>query len=334
MSHTTSRTRAWLELMRISNLPTVVSTALAGGAIGAIAAGGHETMPWGIAAWSLAAPPLAYIGGMILNDAFDAAIDAAERPARPIPSGRIARAHASIAGGACLALAVGAAAATGSRDALLLAAILAAIVILYDALHARSAFTVILLGASRALACLVPMVAFADHASDADGSHRELLWRTAAIALPAMLAAWTVGLSIAARGEARADRTAGVPSMRARMWQLRAIMVTPLLLAVMVNRVVLPAFDTQRMSDGDEGAWMRRLAILGIGFLIGATAARARGRMAVDPRLTPFAVGVWIACLPLLDAMVLVAFDAWWAAAVCAACMPLTLLAQRRIAGS
>ena len=30
-----------------------------------------------------------YLGGMYLNDAFDAEIDAAERPERPIPSGQV-----------------------------------------------------------------------------------------------------------------------------------------------------------------------------------------------------------------------------------------------------
>src|SRR5262245_63491269 len=39
----------------------------------------------------LAAGSLFYSGGMALNDAFDAEIDARERPERPIPSGRVSR---------------------------------------------------------------------------------------------------------------------------------------------------------------------------------------------------------------------------------------------------
>jgi len=363
MAATTGRARAWLEIMRISNLPTVVSNAIAGGAIGAIACGSRELFPMTSAAWSLAAPPLAYIGGMILNDAFDARIDAAERPSRPIPSGRIARAHAFLAGGACLAVALVAAAVSGSRDALLLAALLCAMVVAYDAFHARLRASVLLLGASRALACLVPMVAFAHDAEES--KHWDFLWRSAALLLPAMLALWTVGLSIAARGEMVAvpgeglwpcircrhpmrDATETCPecggdnSARARgawanrgrfrhMWIITAV---PLLLAVLVNRLVVPALDAATDPSVVEAASPRRLAILGIGLALGVTATWARHRMAEDRRLTPFAVGVWIACLPLLDAMMLVALDAWSLAGLCALCMPFTLLAQRRIAGS
>ena len=36
-----------------------------------------------------AAFSLLYTGGMYLNDAFDRAVDARERPERPIPSGRV-----------------------------------------------------------------------------------------------------------------------------------------------------------------------------------------------------------------------------------------------------
>jgi hypothetical protein len=115
------------------------------------------------------------------------------------------------------------------------------------------------------------------------------------------------------------------------MWIITAV---PLLLAVLVNRLVVPALDAATDPSVVEAASPRRLAILGIGLALGVTATWARHRMAEDRRLTPFAVGVWIACLPLLDAMMLVALDAWSLAGLCALCMPFTLLAQRRIAGS
>ena len=38
------------------------------------------------------------MAGIVLNDVFDAQIDAAERPQRPIPSGRVSLATARIAG--------------------------------------------------------------------------------------------------------------------------------------------------------------------------------------------------------------------------------------------
>ncbi len=358
------RARAWLEIMRISNLPTVVSTAIAGGAIGATVAA-RDTPVVDPAMWSLAAPPLAYIGGMILNDAFDARIDAVERPARPIPSGRIARGHAYAAGFACLGLALACAAATGSIDTFLLAVLLVAIVVTYDAIHARARAVVLLLGASRALACLLPMVAFAQDADE--GTHWASLARGAAPVLPAILALWTVGLSIAARGEVIAVPAAGLwPCVRCRhamhdsadtcpecgadnsstarirwanrgrSWHMWIITVVPLLLAVVVHQLVVPAaIAASGAAESTVSAVAsRQLAIFGIGLAIAVLATWARHRMAEDQRLTPFAVGVWIACLPLLDAMTLAAFGAWRLAGLCIGCTALTLIAQRRIAGS
>ena len=72
-----------LKLGRISNLPTVWTNVLAG----TVLAGGTVTDPR--FALLLLAMSLFYVSGMYLNDAFDAQIDAAERPERPIPSGQV-----------------------------------------------------------------------------------------------------------------------------------------------------------------------------------------------------------------------------------------------------
>jgi 4-hydroxybenzoate polyprenyltransferase len=87
-----------LRLGRISNLPTVWTNVLAG----LVLAGGQathiRTLPL------LAAMSLFYVGGMYLNDAFDADIDARERPERPIPSGLVSRGSVYAAGFAMLAV--------------------------------------------------------------------------------------------------------------------------------------------------------------------------------------------------------------------------------------
>lgn len=75
-----------LRLGRVSNLPTVWSNVAAG----LVLAGGAAS-PRVLALLVLAASSF-YVGGMFLNDAFDAEIDARERPERPIPSGEISRA--------------------------------------------------------------------------------------------------------------------------------------------------------------------------------------------------------------------------------------------------
>ena len=82
--------RAWLELSRISNLPTCFTNVLVGVAIGA----GPGALPWGRAALLSGAIGLMYVSGMALNDVVDVERDRGQRPDRPIPSGRISRAAA------------------------------------------------------------------------------------------------------------------------------------------------------------------------------------------------------------------------------------------------
>src|SRR5688572_15020701 len=75
--------RTLLDLARISNLPTVWSNVLAGAVLASESPEARPIIAAGVAGSFL------YSGGMFLNDAFDAEIDARERPERPIPSGRI-----------------------------------------------------------------------------------------------------------------------------------------------------------------------------------------------------------------------------------------------------
>jgi hypothetical protein len=72
-----------LRLGRVSNLPTVWTNTLAGAVLAGAGDFGAEI------ALLLLAFTLFYTGGMFLNDAFDAAIDARERPERPIASSAV-----------------------------------------------------------------------------------------------------------------------------------------------------------------------------------------------------------------------------------------------------
>src|SRR5260221_10868060 len=74
--------RTLLVLGRASNLPTVWSNCLAGWCLAG--RGNLEHLPL-----LLAGAPLLYLGGMFLNDAFDADFDSEHRRERPIPSGAI-----------------------------------------------------------------------------------------------------------------------------------------------------------------------------------------------------------------------------------------------------
>jgi len=77
-----SQLRTLLILGRVSNLPTVWSNCLAGWWL---SGGGH----WGKLPLLLSGVSALYIGGMYLNDAFDAEFDRQRRSTRPIPSGLI-----------------------------------------------------------------------------------------------------------------------------------------------------------------------------------------------------------------------------------------------------
>lgn len=78
------RARAYLELMRPPNLVTAAADVLAGYAVAGLPA--IARLPW-----LVGAGVCLYAGGVALNDVCDAAVDAVERPERPIPSGRIGR---------------------------------------------------------------------------------------------------------------------------------------------------------------------------------------------------------------------------------------------------
>jgi len=81
------RLTSLLELVRLPNVFTAPSDVAMGMAVSGVAlTSSHAAL--------LLASACAYAGGMALNDACDAPLDAHERPERPIPSGRISRASA------------------------------------------------------------------------------------------------------------------------------------------------------------------------------------------------------------------------------------------------
>src|SRR2546427_12014269 len=84
-----------LALVRPPNVFTAVADSLAGLVL-ARQAGPSAGDP---GLWCLAASACLYLGGIALNDYFDRAVDAIERPERPIPSGSVPPALAAGGGG-------------------------------------------------------------------------------------------------------------------------------------------------------------------------------------------------------------------------------------------
>jgi len=163
--------RGWLILTRGSNLPTVWSNVLAGWLLaqglrlrppGSEYAGQvPDPLGWGGLLLLLLGVSLTYVGGMILNDAFDARWDAERRSTRPIPAGLIDVRDALRAGWGALAagfVLTVAAAPAGTRLAVTIAALaLALCVIVYDRWHKGVSWAPAVMGLCRAL---LPAIGF------------------------------------------------------------------------------------------------------------------------------------------------------------------------------
>jgi hypothetical protein len=139
-----------LRLGRISNLPTVWTNAAAG----MVLAGGWLAPP--LLALLLLSASAAYVGGMFLNDAFDAEIDRRQRPERPIPSGRTDRRTVFLCGGLMLLASVAGLAIVGASSAgavrpALAGIVLAGLVVAYDWHHKQNPLGPLLMGLCRVM---------------------------------------------------------------------------------------------------------------------------------------------------------------------------------------
>jgi len=148
--------RAWVELARLSNLPTTFTNVLVGVAVMT----SEHSVEWSAIAFTWIAIACFYIAGMALNDLTDFTIDRIERPERPIPSGRISSHAATIfittlftIGLVCLGLRGWPPLACGFA--------LTALIILYNLLHQRWAASVLLMGLCRGMVYVVAAAAIA-----------------------------------------------------------------------------------------------------------------------------------------------------------------------------
>lgn len=198
MGHSMPKLKTLLELARISNLPTVWSNVLVGVVAGmAGTAAPNATVTLRLAWPLMAAMSLLYIGGMILNDAVDAKVDAKERPSRPIPSSRVSRTQAfalamTCLGGGLLALA---AICDLRPEPTLLGTGLVGCIVAYNLLHSKTAASVVLMGACRGLVILTCAAA----SGEAFMLHP--------LIFAASLLLYTIGLSVVARGETKIPGT-------------------------------------------------------------------------------------------------------------------------------
>jgi hypothetical protein len=198
--------RALLILGRVSNLPTVWTNCFAGWLLG----GDGD---WPALGWLCLGASLVYLGGMYLNDAFDAEWDRRFRRERPVPAGAIPLSVVwalgwlwLLAGGAVLALQTGA--------PLWLVVLLLTAVLAYDVVHKAVAFAPLLMAACRLLLYLIAA------STGSFGLTGIAVWGGV------VMAAYILGLSFLARAESTDSAFARAPL---------ALLAAPLVLALVVN---------------------------------------------------------------------------------------------------
>jgi hypothetical protein len=139
--------RALLILGRVSNLPTVWSNCLAGWLLGD--GGDYDKF----LLLCLGATGL-YLGGMFLNDSFDAEFDRQRRRERPIPSGTISERAVWCWGFGWLGFGAVVLVTLGKTTAMLALLLMVAILV-YDAVHKLITFSPLLMAGCRFLLYLV-----------------------------------------------------------------------------------------------------------------------------------------------------------------------------------
>ena len=280
---------AALRLGRVSNLPTVWTNVLAGVVLADGALGPGRGVRLAIAL------SLFYVGGMYLNDAFDHAVDARERPTRPIPSGAVSARTVYLVGAGLLAVGwalLGAVSVT--RLGPLLGFALGAAIAWYDWRHKGDPLAPVWMGVCRALV-------YAAAAAAATGAVPGPVVVGALLVL-----AYVVGLTYAARHETLAAV--------ANLWPLAGLLAPAV--------VTAPA----ALRDGPTAVM---LAAYGV-WCAGAVALlRPRPRADI-----PGAVVRLIAGISLLDALLIAAHGRPGLALVAAAAVPLTRLLQRWVPGT
>ena len=183
---------AWLKLLRLPNVFTAVADVMMGYLIT------HADLgPVSHFAMLVAASCLLYLSGIVLNDVFDAEVDARDRPDRPIPSGRVSLRAASVAGWAMLAGGVLVAWLVGivANDVRpgAVALFLAACIVLYDGGVKRTLLAPLIMGECRMLNVLLGM------------SLAIVPWDKFELSIALGIGVYIMGVTIFARTEARSS---------------------------------------------------------------------------------------------------------------------------------
>ncbi|MDO9002795.1 MAG: UbiA family prenyltransferase [Aquabacterium sp.] len=249
---------------------------------------------WGMALRLMAALSLIYVAGMYLNDAFDRDIDRRERPERPIPSGRVSARVVFAAGYGLLVSGLLMLAPMGWR-AFASGALLAAVVVYYNYDHKANRFSPLVMGLCRMLTYITSALAATG------GAVPEAVWLGAMVLL-----AYLMGLTYVAKHEQ--------PGKVMHVWPLLGLACP--MLAVLV-------FSPMGVQTAP--------CLLAFGLWTGHCLRMVFSRQRRNMR---HAVGGFIAGISLADALAISVLGLSPAVATATAAFLLTLVLQRKIAGT
>ncbi|MCS6977285.1 MAG: UbiA family prenyltransferase [Gemmatales bacterium] len=275
--------RSYAQLLRLPNL----FTAWADVFLGWLVVGGESDLLVAV----LAASSCLYSAGMVLNDYFDAEVDARERPHRPIPSGRVPRWFAGCLGGALLLSGIAAAMFLPAHEAtigfpvgpsLAVAFALALAIVLYDAVFKATLLGPVLMGSCRFLNIVLALCSTGYWPA----------WRTVWPAFAVGL--YIIGVTVFARREAETSR----------LWPLA--LATILMALAVALAAAAPVALQQHLG---LGAILYPLGLILWGTLIGKPILDAI--VEPDPRQVQRAVKTCILGLIGLDALIAFALVGW-----------------------
>jgi 4-hydroxybenzoate polyprenyltransferase len=186
------RATTWLKLLRLPNVFTAVAD-VAMGYFFTHFIGGLEPISQFVLL--IAASCCLYLSGMVLNDVFDADVDAVEQPHRPIPAGDISRRTAAIVGWSLLIIGVAitwkvAFAANDWRPGVV-GTLLGSCILLYDGALKRTRLAPLVMGECRLLNVLLGM------------SVSAIEWEAAEVLIAVGIGVYIIGVTLFARTDAQ-----------------------------------------------------------------------------------------------------------------------------------
>lgn len=305
--------KTFLQLTRFPNVFTAVSNVA-----GAFLLTHADLSDWPTLAALAASSASLYLAGMVLNDVNDVAQDTAERPFRPIPSGRISLAAARQLGWSLLIagvlFAAGVSARLHSPTPALVGVLLAVCIWLYDVALKSTPVAPVAMGGCRFLNILLGLSPVAIGVFQ---------WQPMFWCIAAGIGVYTVGLTWFARGEAREEAS------RARLAAALLVMLGGTAIVgyfPMLRDLSLPDAAQPMRAVEMGGAWLLLWALFGF-----FAARRALVAIASpEPALVQAAVKQAIFSLVIYDAAICSAARAPvpYAVAILALLVPMNLLGR------